>query len=235
MGIKKNCRFVVQNFALDMEEKVLDIIVQIKKHQNGAVVDSMQELGIIYKVNYGVTIPELKQIAQPYKGNHELAIRLFTEDIRECKIIASMIDEPNQVTGEQIDNWSDEFLNIEIVEQVCSNLFWKSDFALPRSFEWCLEDDYLFQKAGLLVAGHRASDKSIKDSIFEPYIGIIENIVETDDELISNSAMFTLREIGKRSDSLKNKVLQVAEKMSESDFSIAAWIGSQLIFEFTEE
>lgn len=235
MGIKKNCRFVRQNFALDMEEKVLDIIDQIKKHQNGAVVDSMQESGIIYKVNYGVTIPELKKIAQPYKENHELAIRLFTEEIRECKIIASMIDEPSKVTGEQIDNWSDEFVNIEIVEQVCSNLFWKSDFALTRSFEWCIEDDNLFQKAGLLVAGHRASDKSVKDSIFEPYISIIENIVETDDELISNSAIFTLREIGKRSESLKKKVLQAAEKMSESDFSIAAWIGSQLIFEFTEE
>jgi len=218
-----------------MEEKVLDIIIQIKKHQNGAVVDSMLESGIIYKVNYGVTIPELKQIAQPYKGNHDLALRLFEEDIRECKIIASMIDDPAKVTGAQIDTWSDEFTNLEIVEQVCSNLFWKSDFALPRSFEWCIDEDNLFQKAGLLIAGHRASDKTVMDSIFQPYIGIIESIVESDDELISNSAIFTLREIGKRSDSLKAKVLETAERMSTSDFSIAAWIGSQLIFEFTEE
>lgn len=218
-----------------MEEKVIDIIIQIKRHQNGAVVDSMQESGIIYKVNYGVTIPELKQIAQPYIGNHDLAIQLFEQDIRECKIIASMIDDPAQVTGEQIDNWSNEFVNIEIVEQVCSNLLWKSDFVLPRSFEWCIDDDNLLQKAGLLIAGHRASDKTLNDTIFEPYIGIIENIVETDDELISNSAIYTLREIGKRSDSLKQKVLEAAERMSESDFSIAAWIGSQLIFDFTEE
>jgi 3-methyladenine DNA glycosylase AlkD len=235
MGLKKNCRFVRPNSASVMEEKVQDILVQIKKHQNGAVVDSMQESGIIYKVNFGVTIPELKQIAQPYKGNHDLATRLFEEDIRECKIIASMIDDPAKVTGDQIDSWSEQFTNIEIVEQVCSNLFWKSDFALPRSFEWCHDDDNLLQKAGLLIAGHRASDKSAKDSIFEPYIGIIENIVETDDELISNSAIFTLREIGKRNESLKEKVIKAAERMSESAFGIAAWIGSQLIFEFTEE
>jgi len=213
----------------------MDIIVQIKHRMNGAVVNSMQESGIIYKVNYGVNIPEIQQIAQPYKGDHDLAIRLFEQDIRECKIIASMIDIPAKVTGDQIDNWSNDFTNIEIVEQVCSNLFWKSDFALPRSIEWCLEDDNLLQKAGLLIAGNRASDKTIKDLIFEPYIGIVEKLVETDDELVSNAAIFALREIGKRSEPLKMKVLETAERMTESDFGIAAWIGNQLIFEFTEE
>lgn len=235
LGFKKSCRFANPNSAYDMEEKVMDIIMQIKHRMNGAVVNSMQESGIIYKVNYGVTIPELQQIAQPYKGDHDLAIQLFEQDIRECKIIASMIDTPAKVTGEQIDNWSNDFTNIEIVEQVCSNLFWKSDFAIPRSIEWCLEDDNLLQKAGLLIAGNRASDKTIKDSIFEPYIGIIENLVETDDELVSNSAIFALREIGKRSEPIKEKVLEAAERMAESDFGIAAWIGSQLLFEFTEE
>jgi len=218
-----------------MEDKVLNIISQVKQRMNGAVVESMVEQGIIYKVNYGVTIPELKQIAQPFIGDHDLAIRLFEEDIRECKIIASMIDDPAKVTGEQIDSWSEGFENQEIVEQVCNNLFCKSDFALPRSFEWCLEDDDLLKKAGLLIAGHRASDKSISDSIFEPYIGIVEELAETEDELDSNSALYTLREIAKHSESLKSKVLRAAERMSESDFGIANWIGNQLLFEFTEE
>jgi len=218
-----------------MEEKILEIIMLIKQHMNGDVVESMRQSDIIYKVNYGVTIPELQQIASPYKGDHDLALRLFEEDIRECKIIASMIDDPTKVTGEQIDKWSHSFDNIEIVEQVCSNLFWKSDFALPRSFEWCLEDEALMQKAGLLIAGHRASDSSIMDSIFEPYIRMVENIAETEDELITNAAAYALREIAKRSDSLKDKVIEAAERMSVSDFGIAVWLGSQLLFELTEE
>jgi len=207
----------------------------IKQRMNGAVVESLRQSDIIYKVNYGVTIPELQQLAAPFKGDHELALRLFEEDIRECKIIATMIDDPAKITGEQIDSWSNNFENIEIVEQVCSNLFWKSDFALPRSVEWCLDDDSLMKKAGLLIAGHRASDKSIKDSIFEPYISIVENAVETDDELITNAAVYALREIAKRSESLRKTVIQAAERMSESDHGIAAWIGNQLLFELTEE
>lgn len=218
-----------------MEEKVRDIIAKVKQRMNGAVVESMQNLGIIYKVNYGVTIPELQQIAQPYKGDHDLAIRLFEEDIRECKIIASLIDDPQKVTGEQIDKWSEGFVNQEIIEQVCNNLFWKSDFAIPRSFEWCLEEEALMKKAGLLIAGHRASDKNVNDSIFEPYIFIVEELAETEDELVSNAAIFALREIAKRSEALKDKVLQASNRMSVSDFGIAAWIGNQLLFELTEE
>ena len=209
--------------------------MQVKHRMNGEVVESMRQSGIIYKVNYGVTIPELQQIAKPFKGNHELALRLFEDDIRECKIIASIIDDPAQVTGEQIDRWSDEFTNTEIVEQVCSNLFWKSDLSLARSFEWCLEDDELMHKAGLLIVGHRASDMNIKDAIFEPYIEIIENLVETEDEIVTNAAIYALREIAKRSESLNGKVIQAAERMSESDFGIAAWIGSQLLYELAED
>lgn len=220
---------------LFMEEKVMEIIMQIKQRMNGEVVESMRQSGIIYKVNYGVTIPELQHISTPFKGDHDLAIRLFEEDIRECKIIATLIDDPEKVTGEQIDKWSDEFSNTEIVEQVCSNLFWRSDLSIARSFEWCLEEDTLMQKAGLLIVGHRASDKSIKDAIFEPYIGIVENVSETEDEIITNAAIYALREIAKRSDLLKEKTLQAAGRMSVSDFGIAAWIGNQILFEFTEE
>lgn len=218
-----------------MEEKVMEVIARVRQRMNGAVVESMRESGIIYKVSYGVTIPELQQIAQPYKGDHDLAIRLFEEEVRECKIIASMIDDPEKVTGDQIDTWSEEFSNPEIVEQLCNNLLWKSDFALPRSFEWCLEEDALLKKAGLLIAGHRASDSNVKDSVFEPYIYIVEDLAETEDELVSNSAIYALREIAKRSESLKDKVMQAADRMSASDFGIATWIGNQLLFELTEE
>lgn len=218
-----------------MEEKARKIIALVKQRMNGAVVESMRESGIIYKVSYGVTIPELQQIAQPYKGDHDLAMLLFEEDIRECKIIASMIDDPAKVTGDQIDAWSESFDNVEIVEQVCNNLLWKSDFALPRSYEWCLEDDELLKKAGLLIIGHRASDTSIKDSVFEPYISIVEDLAETEDELVSNSAIYALRQIAKRSQTLNDKVKQAANQMSVSDFGIANWIGNQLLFELTEE
>ena len=146
-------------------EKVLEIKSQIIHRASGEVAENMRMAGIIYKVNYGVPIPELKELAKPYKGDHDLALELYAEDIRECKILASLIADPERLTGEQIDEWAAEFTNPEIVEQVCGNLFWKSEFALSRSIEWCLSNDELLRKAGLLIIALKASDTAIKESL----------------------------------------------------------------------
>ena len=69
-------------------EKILEIKTQIRHRMNGEVADNMRREGLIYKVNYGVSIPELQQIAKGFKGDHELALELFNDEIRECKIIA---------------------------------------------------------------------------------------------------------------------------------------------------
>ncbi|MGD9978212.1 MAG: DNA alkylation repair protein, partial [Bacteroidales bacterium] len=188
-------------------EKVLEIKALIKHQANGEVAENMRREGIIYKVNYGVSMPELQQIAKPYKGDHELALELYREEIRECKILASLIDDPLQVTGQQIDEWANDFDNPEIVEQVCNNLIWKSEFSLSRSIEWCLDDDELFQKAGLLIIARKASDPEIKDSMVEPYIGIIGNISETISGITQTAAAYALREIAKRNSRLEQIAL----------------------------
>lgn len=215
-------------------EKVLEIKAQIKHRMNGELAESMRHEGIIYKVNYGVSIPELQQIAKPYKGDHDLAIELYNEEIRECKIIASIIDDPLKVTGEQIDEWANDFTNPEIIEQVCNNLLWKSEYALSRSIEWCLDDDELFQKAGLTIVARKASDKEIKESLLEPFIGIIENLSENANNTTQNAIKFALRELAKRNKKFEQLVLMAAQRLTESENEIAAWVGNEIIFEFTE-
>jgi 3-methyladenine DNA glycosylase AlkD len=213
---------------------VHNIIREIESHMNGPVSNSMKNFGIGYKLNYGVSIPLLRDIAQKYKGNHELALELFQREIRECKIVASMIADPSSLTGEQIDNWAQSFTNIEIVEQVCSNLLWKSEYALSRSIEWCLSCNELLQRAGLIIAARSANNQDAKDIVFEPYLDIIDNF---DDDVIAplkSPIEFTLRQIGKRNSSFREKVLNLAQKMADSDNEHRAWIGSQILFELSE-
>ena len=59
------------------------IIEEIKSRMSGPTSVSLTQLGVSYKVNYGVSIPELSTIAEIYKGNHKLALELFDQDIRE--------------------------------------------------------------------------------------------------------------------------------------------------------
>lgn len=218
-----------------MVMEIQKLIEEIKRHMHGTVSDSLSLSGIDYKVNYGVSIPELKNIAENYKGNHTLALALFQEDIRECKILASMIDDPAKVTGEQIDEWAQSFSNVEIVEQVCSNLFWKSDYILSRSIEWCLSCDELMQRAGLIVAARTAKNLEIMDTVFDPYLEVIENFDDAQIAHNKSTITFALRQIAQRNDAFSEKVIALAQLFAESENEHKAWIGSQLLFDIEED
>ena len=218
-----------------MAMEIQEIIEKIKRHMHGSVSEALSQHGIEYKVNYGVSIPELQNIAQNYIGNHNLALELFQLDIRECKILASLIDDPSKVSGEQIDKWAQSFTNVEIVEQVCSNLFWKSDYILSRSIEWCLSCDELMQRAGLIIAARTASNLDIKDTVFDPYLEVIENFDDSQFAYNKSTIAFALRQIGKRSDEFSEKVIALAQRIAESEDEHRAWVGNQLLFDLEED
>ncbi len=86
----------------------------------------------------------------------------------------------------------------------------------------------------MLIIAHKASDTTIGESILEPYIGIVENMVEEMTDLTQSAAQFALREIAKRSPQLASKVADAAVRMTESENELAAWVGNELLFELTE-
>ena len=55
------------------------------------VSQSMREKGIDYKLNFGIEYPRIKEIAADYPCSHELAQALWKENIRECKIMAGLL------------------------------------------------------------------------------------------------------------------------------------------------
>jgi 3-methyladenine DNA glycosylase AlkD len=214
--------------------EVQEIIDEIKRHMHGSVSENLSNLGVDYKMSYGVSIPELQQIAKNYIGNHKLALDLYQLEIRECKILASLIDDPKMITGEQIDEWAQSFTNVEIVDQVCSNLLWKSEYALSRSIEWCLSSDELMQRAGLIIAARSAVISEIKDNVFESYLEIIENIDPENIVYNKSTIVFALRQIGSRNSYFREKVIALAQRLAEAANEHEAWIGSQILFDLED-
>ena len=68
-----------------------DIKGQFRLFMNGVVSQSMREKGLDYKLNFGIELPRLKEIASRYEKNHEVAQALWKENIRECKILEPKI------------------------------------------------------------------------------------------------------------------------------------------------
>ena len=108
---------------MDIKEQLKDIKTQLRLSMNGAVSQSMREKGLVYKLNFGVELPRIKMIAEGYEKNHGLAQALWKEDIRECKIMAGMLQPIDTFYPEIADIWVESIRNIEIAELTCMNLF----------------------------------------------------------------------------------------------------------------
>ena len=83
---------------MDIKEQLKDIKTQLRLSMNGAVSQSMREKGLLYKLNFGVELPRIKMIAEGYEKNHDLAQALWKENIRECKIMAAMLQPDRKST-----------------------------------------------------------------------------------------------------------------------------------------
>ena len=108
---------------MDIKEQLKDIKTQLRLSMNGAVSQSMREKGLVYKLNFGVELPRIKMIAEGYEKNHDLAQALWKEEIRECKILAGMLQPIETFYPEIADIWVENIRNIEIAELTCMNLF----------------------------------------------------------------------------------------------------------------
>jgi len=75
-----------------------NILKKLKVLSNPKAVEGMARFGISPVNTYGVSIPNLRKIAKEIGRDHSLAQQLWNSGIHEARILASMIDEPNQVT-----------------------------------------------------------------------------------------------------------------------------------------
>ncbi|MDY2605735.1 MAG: DNA alkylation repair protein, partial [Alloprevotella sp.] len=60
-----------------LHEQLKAIKTQLRLSMNGAVSQSMREKGLVYRLNFGVELPRIKDIAAGYEKNHSLAQALW--------------------------------------------------------------------------------------------------------------------------------------------------------------
>ena len=63
----------------DVKEQVKEIKQSFRLMMDGYVANSMREKGVQYKLNWGATLPRLREAAETYGKNYDLAIALWKE------------------------------------------------------------------------------------------------------------------------------------------------------------
>ena len=148
---------------MDLHEQLKDIKTQFRLAMNGAVSQSMREKGLVYKLNFGVELPRIKQIAARYEPNHELAHALWKEDIRECKLLATLLQPVETFLPEIADIWVESIRNIEMAELASMNLFCRLPYAPQKSLQWMADEREYVQVCGFLTAARLLMQKGDVD------------------------------------------------------------------------
>lgn len=152
---------------MELHEQLKDIKTQLRLSMNGAVSQSMREKGLVYKLNFGVELPRIKAIAAAYEKDHALAQALWKEDIRECKILAGLLQPVDSFLPEIADIWVENIRNIEIAELTCMNLFQYLPYAPAKSFHWIAAEDEYTQVCGFLTIARLLMKKGDMDERVE--------------------------------------------------------------------
>lgn len=158
-----------------MNEEISKQIKEIKQSfrlmMNGEASRSMREKGVEYKLNWGVTLPQLKQQAKQYEKNYSLAVELWKEDIRECKILATLLMPPEEMPEEVAELWMEQTRSQEMAEMEAFNLFQYLSYAPDLAYKWIASDNDLYQICGynilsrLFMKGQEPNERGLNEVI----------------------------------------------------------------------
>jgi len=225
------------DFILDdqeTEKKFQQILMLIKSRKSGEVADLMTQKGIKYKINWGVSIIELREIASQFEPDHLLALKLWNKQWRETMILATLIDEPKKVSEEQINFWTKTFENTEIAEQASANLWVNTKFAFVKALEWCRGKKHIIRYTGIHLIGRLAmTSKSAIDEMFEPFFEELPTLAK--DNTLNIVFYRTVLSLGRRSESLNQQAIELTRTLQLSDSENAVKQGEELFDELTSD
>jgi 3-methyladenine DNA glycosylase AlkD len=223
------------DFILDnkeTEKEFQQILKIIKSKKNGEVSDLMNAKGINYKINWGTSITELREISKLFMADHVLALKLWNKGWRETMILSTLLDEPELVTEEQMDFHTKSFENIEIAEQSSTNLYVKTKFAFVKALEWCRGKKHFVRFTGVHLIGRLAlTEKNAIDEMFEPFFEELETLAK--DSKLHSVIHRCVIALGTRSLTLNKQSIELAQTIQLNDSETAAKLGEDLFTELT--
>ena len=131
---------------------MISLLGAMRKQMNGAVADAMYYYGANYGLNYGVSLPTVRQIAKEAEQDHDLALYLYKQQVRELRLAALHIAEGEKITMEELPTWAEGVINSEVAEEMAFALLPRTTILSQVFTEWSQSDNEFLAYAALMAA-----------------------------------------------------------------------------------
>ena len=213
-----------------------DVLNQLKSLADPKAVEGMARFGISPQKAYGISMPTLRKMAKTIGKSPELAQQLWVSSIHEARILASLIDDPQQVTEAQMEDWVKDFDSWDVCDQCCGNLFDRTILAHQKALEWSSRPEEFVKRAGfVLMAGLAVHNKKATDDSFLEFLPAIKREATDERNFVKKAVNWALRQIEKRNLNLNRVAIQTAQDIQTIDSKSARWIAHDALRELTGE
>ena len=188
------------------DEQVKEIKQSFRQMMDGAIAKSMRDKGMNYHLNWGATLPRLRDMADEIvksqqsttnsqeraNSQYQLAIALWKENVRECKILATLLMPADRMLPEVCDIWMEQMPTQEIAEQASFNLWQHLPYAPEKAYQWIASDKELYQLCGfhvltrIFMRGQEPNERGINEMLDQaqaalqgPYLSVRKAAMQT--------------------------------------------------------
>lgn len=135
-------------------ETIKEIKRSFRTLMNGVTAQSMRDKGVDYHINWGASLGHLREMAEEYGKNEAVATGLWKEDVRECKILATLMMPAESFAADMALLWIEQLRSQEMAEMLALNLLQYIPEAQSISLQMLAEEAVLPRICAYTTLGH---------------------------------------------------------------------------------
>ncbi len=213
----------------EIDRQIELLMRQIRKLKDGETAELIEKSGARYRVNYGVSIVYLRQMAADMPKSAGLAHRLWARQIRETMILATMVVAFEDLGNDGVREWGEMLNTIELSEQLGRNLLSGLDVPQELLVDWLKSGHFYRQYAALMAIGWRLRMHQVAG--FPGIHDLLTYLKQLACEpRYLRAITFALKMAGRQT-ALQQKILENAREWKASENPYVSEIGMDVVFE----
>ena len=222
-------------FTVGLSESVR-LVAHLYSLRNDANVAGQARFGIVSRAEQlGLTLPVLRALARAHRRDHALALELWASGIHDARLLATLVENPKQITRAQMEQWVRASDNWALTDALAF-LFDRTEFAEEKALAWSERKGEFVKRAGFAtMAGMAIHRKELPDEIFLRFLPVLAREATDERNFVKKAVNWALRQIGKRNAALRRAAIAEAKRIATLDSRAARWIAADALRELQKK
>lgn len=186
---------------MELHDTLKEIRQSFRLLMNGVTAQSLREKGQDYRINWGASLQHLREMAAEYPQDYDLAAELWKDDVRESKILATMLMPKDSFPVDLALLWIEQTRTQEIAELAVINLYQYQSYAAEIAMRLIASPDDMQQLHGYtLLARLFAKGETLEDRDVSEFLDQAITALQCTSLIVRHSALKAVQKFAETDD-----------------------------------